>query len=296
MLAVAFLATTLCTSLRAQQLTPIIPMGNISAFPTIVQAGTHPTLTWDITLPERVSDVVTIQGGGTIIPNRDLIMDVRVIGAPVKLVETDAEGNVSDWQWAPTQAQLSYDGYGYGQIFYNIQSNVNPNFIAAYGEVSEGAPINIGGRYVNEDGSWSPFQSSTSSIYNVIALQDGDTPPTSTPILELPTLQPYLLPYLDENGKVTLGARDVLVLIELTHTDRNDPGFDLQDLALIITFYDKTSNDTGTVPDGSIDVKSNNGHGNNADGVDSSNPGKAPFTDTDPNTDDEITRRGRRVK
>ena len=28
--------------------TPLIPSGNLSAFPTIVQAGTHPTLTWDV--------------------------------------------------------------------------------------------------------------------------------------------------------------------------------------------------------------------------------------------------------
>ena len=34
----------------------------------------------------------------------------------------------------------------------------------------------------------------------------------------------------------------------------------------------------------------------NADGVDSSNPGNAPFTDTDPDIDDEVKRRGRRIK
>jgi hypothetical protein len=37
--------------------TPLIPSGNLSAFPTIVQAGTHPTLTWNVTLPESVDDV-----------------------------------------------------------------------------------------------------------------------------------------------------------------------------------------------------------------------------------------------
>ena len=33
--------------------------------------------------------------------------------------------------------------------------------------------------------------------------------------------------------------------------------------------------------------KSNNGHGNNKDDVDRSNPGKKPATDSDPNVDDE---------
>jgi hypothetical protein len=36
-------------------------------------------------------------------------------------------------------------------------------------------------------------------------------------------------------------------------------------------------------------AKTNNGHGNNIDGIDSSNPGNAPFInlDTDPQIDDE---------
>ncbi len=38
--------------------------------------------------------------------------------------------------------------------------------------------------------------------------------------------------------------------------------------------------------DGQCD-KSNNGHGNNKDDVDSSNPGKKKVEDTDPNVDDE---------
>lgn len=282
---------------RAQDLTPIIPMGSLSAFPTIVQAGTHPTLTWDITLPERVSDVVTIQGAGTIVPNRDLIMDVRVIGAPVKIVSTDAEGNVTDWQWAPTEARCSYNGGSYNQIFYNVHTNVNPNYIAALGDVAAGSTINFGGRFVTESGSWSPLQTSTNSIHNVVALQNGDTPPTATPLLENPNLQGFLLPYLDEEGKVTLGARDVLVLIELTDTNASDAGFDLQDLALLLTFYDQATNEgAGSETTTEPGVKSNNGHGNNADGVDSSNPGNAPFTDTDPDFDDEVKRRGRRIK
>jgi hypothetical protein len=35
------------------------------------------------------------------------------------------------------------------------------------------------------------------------------------------------------------------------------------------------------------EYKNNNGHGNNIDGVDSSNPGNAPFVDSDPTVDDE---------
>jgi hypothetical protein len=54
-----------------------------------------------------------------------------------------------------------------------------------------------------------------------------------------------------------------------------NPGYDLQDMVILVTFKSK--------------AKTNNGHGNNLDGIDSSNPGNAPFInlDTDPTIDDE---------
>jgi hypothetical protein len=96
--------------------------------------------------------------------------------------------------------------------------------------------------------------------------------------------------------------------MELTHTDRNHGGFDLQDLAILVTFYDEVSHNgvtsdcedssdvtTGGTTGGTTSGTGNNGHGNNVDGVDSSNPGNSPFTDSDPNVDDEGGR-GRRKK
>ena len=69
---------------------------------------------------------------------------------------------------------------------------------------------------------------------------------------------------------------DSIIFMELTHSDsqQSNSGYDLQDMVLLVTFKK---------------CKNNNGHGNNIDGIDSSNPGQAPFInlDTDPNVDDE---------
>lgn len=298
--------------------TPLIPSGNLSAFPTIVQAGTHPTLTWDVTLPESVSDVVTITPPGTLTPNRCLIMDVRILGASVKRVWLNSQGKVTKWEWVPTEAQMNYNNTGYTRLFYNTHDKVNPNTIIRTLAVDEGASINFGGRYVLSSGAWSTWYSTTNSQYNVVALKDGDTPPTTTPLYQQPSIESFILPYLDDEGKINLGARDVIILMELTHTDRNDGGFDLQDLAILVTFYDEVSHNGvtsdcagttagdgtmdggttsgGTTTDGTTSGGTgNNGHGNNVDGVDSSNPGNTPFTDSDPNVDDEAGR-GRRKK
>jgi hypothetical protein len=88
-----------------------------------------------------------------------------------------------------------------------------------------------------------------------------------------PSLISFMKPYLDSTGKIKIGPMDVLVMMELTNSGptTNDPVWDYQDLVMLVSFK----------------TKSNNGHGNNIDGVDSSNPGKAPFVDSDPTVDDE---------
>ena len=249
---------------------PAIPVGSLTAFPTLVQTGTKPQLTWQIVHPEVVQDVVDIKPPGTLTPRQTLDMEVRVIGASVKRVWTNSQGRVTKWEWVPTQGLISYDNSYYSQIFFDTQDSVKPNKVVHKQVVAAGKPINFGGRY-KVDYTWSSLFTSTNGTSNVVALANGDTPPTTTPLYQQPTLESFLLPYLDSQGKIKIGPKDVIYLMELTHTDKNNAGFDLQDLVLLVTFKSK----------------GNNGHGNNVDGVDSSNPGNAPFIDSDPSVDDE---------
>ena len=43
---------------------PAAPVGVMTAFPTIVQTGTKPTLTWNILHPSKVSDIAVIKSAG----------------------------------------------------------------------------------------------------------------------------------------------------------------------------------------------------------------------------------------
>jgi hypothetical protein len=266
--AVLSLCAIFCGSAFGQE--PPVPVAtHFSATPSFVQVGARPTIAWSVKYPAVLRDIVTITPPGTVTPKEELEMEVRVIGASVKVVWVNSWGVVTKWEWAPTQAQISINNSAYSQIFYNTQNKVNPNTIVKKCTVYPAQPINFGGRY-NYDG-WSTFQKSTNPNGNVVALVNGDTPPTTTPMYQQPTIEDFIKPYLDGMGKIKIGPKDVIYLMELTHTNKNDGGFDLQDLALLVTFKSKN----------------NNGHGNNADGVDSSNPGNAPKVDTDPNVDDE---------
>ncbi len=220
-----------------QNQAPLIPTGSLNAFPTFVQAGTHPTLSWNVTLPESVVDIVDIIPPGTLKPKKSLNMKVRVLGASVKRVWTNSKGQVTKWEWVPTEALLRYNSGSYTRIFYNTHDKVNPNTVVRNQTVAKNSTINFGGRF-NDNGSWSTMYTSTSTNHqhNVVALKNGDTPPTTTPLYQQPTIESFILPYLDAQGNIKLGPRDVIYLMELTHTNRNDGGFDLQDLCLLVTF------------------------------------------------------------
>lgn len=257
-LAATGLALLVSTSpLSAQEQSPPIPVGSLSAFPTIVQTGTHPTLTWSVTIPEAVEDIVDIEGPGTIIPKRDVIMDVRILGAGV------TANSYSGFTFVPTECQINVDGGGYSPIFYGTNNDVNPNEIVYTKTVEEGEEVNFGSRYYYNY-SWGPWYSTTNSNGNVVALRNGDTPPTTTPMQYAPTIESFIRPYLSEDGKIKIGPRDVLYLMELTHTNPNHSGFDLQDMALLVTFYDQVADESSSEADSSESEASSEDNNSNA--------------------------------
>ena len=258
---------------------PAIPTGFLTAYPTQVQTGAYPELTWEIEIPETVTEVVTITPPGTVTPKRDLCMEVRIVGASVKRVWTQ-NGRVVDWEWVNTECRMKYGGGNYSRIFYGKQDEVDPDEIVHAQIVTANNSINFGGRYVQSNGSWSTWRSSTNSSQNVIALKDGDNPPDVDALYGQQTVEDFLRPYMDNQGNIDIGPKDVIYLIELTHTNMNDGGFDLQDLVILVTFNDPndqsccTTCQHGNGNNCSLHPRSNNGHGNNVDGVDSSNPGQ----------------------
>jgi hypothetical protein len=270
--ALALLA--LASTAAAQSPTGKVPVGWLRVSHDLVRAGSNPTLSWDINYPSIVQDYVTITPPSTVNPKEDMIVEVRVLGAGVT-VSTSSQAGFS---FVPTEARLSYGGGSYERIFYGTNLDVNPTQVVYTRTVDKNKPLRFGGRYYHNR-QWGPYFTSESGTRNVRALVNGDFPPTTYPLHTAPTVEQFIKPYLDPQGRLRIGPMDVIILMELTHTDSQDTqlGYDLQDMVLLVTFKSESVG------------KNNNGHGNNADGVDSSNPGNAPFIlfDTDPDFDDE---------
>ena len=163
-------------------------------------------------------------------------MEVRVLGAGVTTSNSDG----SNLSFVPTEAKISVAGGSYQRIFYGRNSDVDPTKVVYNTTVQPGQAVLFGGRYYYNN-AWSTFYHSTSGTLNVRTLVNGQVPPTTYPLHTAPTLENFLKPYLDASGKVMIGPMDVIVFMELTHTDAQSTqqGYDLQDMVLLVTFKKK---------------------------------------------------------
>ncbi len=215
------------TCLHAESSTnPAIPVGYLDTFPHKVQPGTNPSLDWNITYPETVRDVVVIEDDGTVIPKENLYMDVRVLGASVQTSATN---------WLTVEAYAKADGAtSFTRFFSGKQPDVNPTRIYYTKYVRQDRTVDFRGRcYYN---GWYPYYSTGTNTYNVVVLANGETPPETIPAYNQDAIEDFLKPYLDSNGKIKIGPRDVIILMELAMTHPSQSAFDLQDLVLLVTF------------------------------------------------------------
>jgi hypothetical protein len=250
--------TNLCAALSATVMTvsllvlphaiadstnPSIPVGSLVAFPTVVQTGTKPTLTWSITYPSKVEDVVTITptttttGGSsstssTVTPKVNLIADIRVLGAGV--TTQDSQGHIV---YIRTVGQIRYNGAtSWTTIFdgKNTDTIVQQQSIIKTINVTANQSMYFAGKYYYNN-AWGPFYTSISGD-NVRTLLNGSACPTNMPDYNAPSLESFIKPYLDASKKVKIGPMDMIVFMELTHTDKSNVGYDVQDLVFLVTF------------------------------------------------------------
>ena len=207
------------------------PTGWITATPGVVKAGTLPTLKWEINHPPVIDDFVDVDPPGEIVPKKKLRMDIRVLGAGV------TSGSGSRMKFVHTESYFSLNHSNWTRLFSGDNWDVRQEKVVYSGIVEPGSSLRFGGRFWWNK-KWSNFYRSNDGTGNVNVLTDGDEVPTTYPIESAPTLEDFIKPYLDAGGKVRIGPMDCIVMMELTHTQkqRNNLGYDLQDMVLLITF------------------------------------------------------------
>lgn len=235
-LAATIIAVSGIVSTRAlAQTNPSVPVGSLSAFPTIVETGTKPTLTWSITYPSVVKNYITVTPPGTLTPKQNLICNIRILGAGV--TTQNSNGTIN---YIETVGLIQYNGSSsWTTIFDGKQTDsvvetqgLLPLFTNK--SVTMNKPMNFGGYYIWNGSNGPKFYSTTGT--NIRTLVSGDPCPTYLPAYNAPSLETYLKNYLNASNQVCIGPMDVIIFMELTDTDPTAVGYDFQDLVLLVTF------------------------------------------------------------
>lgn len=208
--------------------------GEIAAFPGLVQTGVTPTLRWKVRVPATVKNFISISTTGSLTASENLIGEVRVLGVGV----TSQYPN-GGTRYYKSMCQMKFNGAtSWTTIFNGLHTDPvvqTQEMVKTFTvDVAQGNKIDFAGRFWGID-AWSPLRTTTSGNF-VVALTNGDASPARIPRHGSPLLKDFLRPYVDESNKVKIGPMDVILFIELTHTNPADTGFDGQDLVLLVSF------------------------------------------------------------
>lgn len=201
---------------------PAVPVGSLSVNQTTVREGVSPQLTWDIEYPSGVTEIITIDPDEEVITKTKLRVQVSVIGVGI----TDSSGREY-----PAKSYVHFSSTGWKHIFTGKGSEVDPGIYYDDRIVEAGERLRFAAK-LNMDGYGYYYNDSN----NVKILMNGDLPPGNAAGYDHQTsAAEYLRPYI-KNGKLALGPLDIIYAAELTHSDSNHYGFDLQDTIILVRF------------------------------------------------------------
>lgn len=246
-------------------LEPAIPVGKLTVSATVVEPNVIPDLAWEITHPQSITDIVEIDEEEDIVTvgDKSLIVKVSMIGTGI----TSNRGKKQH----ESVSEIKFGSGPWEHVFTGKGSAVDQSEILIERELAPDTQIYFRSRFVK----YPEWRNNYSDEVQVLV--NGDSPPSNPSSGGVAiSAEEYMKPYTID-GKLSLGPLDLIYAAELTHTNTSHSGYDMQDSIVLVTFSE-VETDLGTtkgeVKENVNGGKSNNGHGNNADGVDVSNPGQ----------------------
>ena len=197
---------------------PQPPVGTLTANHKTVISGKRPTLTWSVTHPSRdIDNIVTIKSNGDVVTKNQVRVEVYMLGTSVSTDYGQTQHEVT------TQIDL---GSGYQDFFTGKGKDVVPSDVLISDIIPAGTKINFRAYYT----AWIDNKSD-----QVIVLKDDDAPPAPLSKNGAAYQKNYLSGLL-RNSKLDMGPFDLIYCAELTHTDKNSSGYDLQDCIVLLRF------------------------------------------------------------
>ena len=242
---------------------PYIPVGTLAVNPTFVQTGVKPNLDWGIEYPSLFEDLAVVSTSGGITTTQLVEAEIRVNGACFNCGMTNGkELPVAVW------VRIHGEGNAWNLIFFGDAYAVNPSEVLFKQWLDPGSEIDIATRGQTESGAWYPVVWTVEDSIKVAHLTNGASVPDSV-LTDFASgeVESFTTAILSDDGMTAeVGPKDMVYLFELSSNEPDEPCFDLQDVVVSVKFK----------------TKNNNGHGNNVDGVDVSNPGESKIGEDTP--------------
>lgn len=246
------LSTTaaLVTSIHAAE--PSIPIGKLHIDSTVVEPNVIPNLSWEITHPIDITDIVDIdEENDTITTTKKLIVKVSMIGTGI----TDRRGREYD-----SISEIKFGSGPWEHIFTGPGRAVDRTDILIEKNIASGINIQFRSRYAG----YSEWRYNTSSEVQV--LTNGQSPPLNPASnSNAKSAAWYMKEHTTEGGKLILGDLDLIYAAELTHTNTSSAGYDMQDSIVLLRFSDietQVGTAQGELPGNVNGGKSTNDHAN----------------------------------
>ena len=192
----------------------------------LIRKNTKPTINWDLTVAETLETL--IEYGDEPRAKKDLVATITILGTGV------TKGSGSDYESIPTRGHIKIGSGPWIKIHDGNEDSVVAGKIVLQTVVEKNQTIQFKANFL-KNGEWQASRHTSSD--EVIVLKKGDSIPTNKPSNEaVDSAEDFLKPHLDAQGKISIGRRDIIYVAELTHTDKDANGYDLQDLIVHVSF------------------------------------------------------------
>ena len=211
----AVLSAALTGTLSSREEAPQSPIGTISSRQAHVVSGANADLDWQISYPVHSFN------------QTDSEVKVRFI--------TCAIGPRWRIQFGTRLEGGSYNEFYHGFSEEHPSYSLTPGTVVSRTFLSAGEEIEFLVKHERSQvpGKW--VSSADPSLEHlIIELKNGDAVPDVAPVSGQRSVADILAPY-SEDGKITIGDNEKILLFELFTTDVEHFGFDLQDLVLLVS-------------------------------------------------------------
>lgn len=180
--------------------------------------------------PSPLATLVEVGADKQITARKDLEVRIRTIGSAFKAGYTELPTAL----WIKSRMPC----HAWELIHYDRAGDIDPREIICELDLPSGTTVDLAWRGRHVENRWLPHQWTLEECTKVLCLKNGDSFPSELRDINDGAIDNFLAQHLGKAGRVVLGPRELLYLLEFGPGGPADEGPDFRDLALVVSFHE----------------------------------------------------------